>query len=101
MEKPKVYRYGFGINTLIDFSNSCAISIHLDLHEKTKLTGLKKFIHVRGRSKTADYTFGLFLTLPPYPDPNLTFCIRPSLPTLTRQGVILTILVTSPLTNVP
>ena len=43
-KKPKVYRYEFGTNTLIDSLNTCAISIHI--HEKTKLTGLKKFILV-------------------------------------------------------
>ena len=38
--------------------------------------------------KSADSTFGLFQTLPPYPDSTLTLCSRPSHPTLTRQGVI-------------
>ena len=37
---------------------------------------------------SADSTFGLFQTLPPYPDSTLTLCSRPSHPTLTRQGVI-------------
>ena len=37
---------------------------------------------------SADSTFGLFQTHPPYPDSTLTLCSRPSHPTLTRQGVI-------------
>ena len=44
-KKNKVYWYEFGTtcNTLIDFLDS-SISIHI--HEKAKLIGLKKFIHV-------------------------------------------------------
>ena len=50
---------------------------------------VKYVISQRGAvQKSDDSTFGLFQTLPPYPDSTLTLCTRPSLPTLTRQGVI-------------